>query len=48
MHKHAGKIRFGEADCSASDGYYVFLTLISVVAATTLAILLGFGIEMLV
>lgn len=47
MQKHAGKIRFDEADYPASDGYYVFMTLISAVAATTLTILLGFGIKML-
>jgi hypothetical protein len=46
MQKHSAKIRFDEVDCHASDGYHIFIALISIVAVTTLAILLGFGIEM--
>jgi hypothetical protein len=48
MQKHSGKSRFVAADCTPSEGYYVFTTLISAIAAPTLVILLGFGIEMLV
>jgi len=47
MPKQAAKIRFNEAEAAASDGYYVFLTLLCAVAATTCAILLSVGIEML-
>ncbi len=48
MQKHAGKIRLEAVDCTPSDGYYVFIALIGAVAATTLVILLGFGIETLI
>lgn len=47
MPKHAGKIRFDEVKHHPSDGYYVFIGLICVVASTTLAVLISFGIEML-
>ncbi|SFV26902.1 hypothetical protein [Hyphomicrobium facile] len=47
MPKHAGKIRFDEVKHPASDGYYVFIALLCVVAATTLALLISLGIEML-
>jgi hypothetical protein len=46
MQKHTAKIRFDEVDHHASDGYHVFIALISAVAVTIVAILLGFGIEM--
>jgi hypothetical protein len=46
MQKQAAKIRFDKVDRHASDGYHVFIALISAVAVTILAILLGFGIEM--
>lgn len=47
MPKQATKIRFDEIETAASDGYYVFLTLLCAVAATTCAILVSVGIEML-
>lgn len=47
MPKHAGKIRVDEVMHHASDGYYVFIGLICVVASTTLAVLISLGIEML-
>ena len=47
MPKQATKIRFDEIETAASDGYYVFLTLLCAVAATTCALLVSVGIEML-
>lgn len=48
MQRHTGKIRLCEDDPHASDGYYVLISLICIVVATTCAILLAFGVEMLV
>lgn len=47
MPKHAGKIPFDAVEAHASDGYYVFIALLSVVATTTLAVLVSLGIKML-
>ncbi len=52
MQSQPGKIRGREIgrhadDQSASDGYYVFVSLICLVAAITTTILVAFGIEML-
>jgi hypothetical protein len=47
MHKQAGKLRLADVDSHSSDGYHVLIGLISVVAVTTVAILIGFSIEML-
>ncbi|MFT3729935.1 MAG: hypothetical protein QM780_00715 [Hyphomicrobium sp.] len=47
MQKHAAKIRICEDDHHTSDGYYVFVSVICAVAAMTSAIVLAFGIEMI-
>ncbi|WP_156150814.1 hypothetical protein [Hyphomicrobium sp. 99] len=47
MPKQAVKIRFEDVEAAASDGYYVFLTLLGAVATTTLAIILSLSLEML-
>ncbi|MBY0558897.1 hypothetical protein [Hyphomicrobium sp.] len=47
MSKHAGKIRFDEVNDQGSDGYHVFITLLCVVAATTLAGIISLALEML-
>jgi len=47
MPKPAGKIRFDEVEAEASDGYHVFITLLCVVAATTLTVVASFAVEML-
>jgi len=48
MQKHAGKVPVCEAEDHASDGYYVFVSLIGAVAVMVCAILLAFGVEMLI
>ena len=47
MHKHAGKVPTSAQDDHASDGYYVFVSLICAVLATICMILLAVGIELL-
>lgn len=47
MQKHAAKVRVCESNDPASDGYYVFVSLICTVLVMICAILLAFGIEML-
>lgn len=47
MPKQAGKIRFDELNDQGSDGYHVFIALLCVVAATTLAGIISLVLEML-
>lgn len=47
MQKQAGKIRLCEDD-HASDGYYVLISLICIVVAMTSALIITYGIEMLI
>jgi hypothetical protein len=47
MPKQAAKIPVCESDDPASDGYYVFVSLIGTVLVTICAILMAFGVEML-
>lgn len=48
MQKPIGKIRVYETDPHTSDGYYVLISLICIVVAMTCALIVTYGIEMLV